>query len=79
MRERNFHFPAEYENPRVIQFQKIGWSEALEILVNSSDEDIELKHAKYGKIIFSQHVEGDTLRAGGVCIRFFEDKKVLSC
>lgn len=77
MRERNFHFPCDYKNPRVIQFQKIGWSEALEILVNSSGEDVTLMHEQQGEIIFSQHVEGNILKAGGVCIRFFADKRVL--
>ena len=77
MRERNFHFPCDYENPRVIQFRKIGWSEALEIIVNSSDEDVELMHAEHGKTIFAQHVEDQIVKAGGVCIRFFEDKTVL--
>lgn len=77
MRERNFHFPCEYENPRVIQFQKIGWSEALDIVVNSSEQDVTLLHTEQGQIIFSQNVEGNTLKAGGVCIRFYEDKRVL--
>lgn len=72
MRERNFHFPAEYENPRVIQFQKIGWSEKLEIVVNSSHEDIELLHAEEGTVLFSQKLENSCLKAGGVCIRFFD-------
>ena len=36
MRERNFHFPSEYENPRIVQFQKIGWTEALDIVVNNN-------------------------------------------
>ena len=77
MRERNFHFPCEYENPRIIQFQKIGWSEALDIVVNSSDQDITLLHTEQGQVIFSQNAEGNTLKAGGVCIRFFEDKRAL--
>lgn len=72
MRERNFHFPAEYENPRVIQFQKIGWSEKLEIVVNSSKEDITLLHADEGNVLFSQKLENDCLKSGGVCIRFFD-------
>ncbi len=78
MRERNFHFPSEYENPRVIQFQKIGWQEALDIVVNSSEEEVELLHSEHGEIIFAQHVEGNILKAGGVCIRFFADKKQCS-
>ncbi len=72
MRERNFHFPSEYENPRVIQFWKIGWSEKLEIVVNSSDEDVKLLNPAQGTILFSQKFEKGVLQAGGVCIRFFD-------
>ena len=45
--------------------------------MNSSDEDVELMHAEHGKTIFAQHVEDQIVKAGGVCIRFFEDKTVL--
>ncbi|MBE5876062.1 MAG: alpha-glycosidase [Lachnospiraceae bacterium] len=72
MRERNFHFPSEYENPRVIQFWKMGWSEKLEIVVNSSDEEIELLKCKEGKVLFSQKLENGVLQSGGVCVRFFD-------
>ena len=46
MRERNFHFPSDYENPRIVQFQKMGWGETLEVIANSSDQDIEVKKDK---------------------------------
>ena len=72
MRERNFHFPSEYENPRVIQFWKMGWSEKLEIVVNCSNEDVKLLNAKQGELIFSQKLEDGVLKVGGVCIRFFD-------
>lgn len=72
MRERNFHFPSEYENPRVIQFWKMGWSEKLEIVVNSSTEDVKLLRPEQGEILFSQKLADGVLQAGGVCVRFFE-------
>lgn len=70
MRERNFHFPAEYENPRVIQFQKIGWSERLEILVNAGEEDVAVLRPGEGEILFSRKLQDGVLQPGGFCIRF---------
>ena len=75
MRERNFHFPADYENPRVIQLQKMGWGETLEVIVNSSDEDIEIARDKDNKIMFSRNLEGDILHRNGVCIRYLGSRK----
>ncbi len=75
MRERNFHFPAEYKNPRVIQFQKMGWGETLEVIVNSSDEDIEVIKDEDSKIMFSRKLEGDVLHMNGVCIRYLSNKQ----
>ena len=75
MRERNFHFPAEYKNPRVIQFQKMGWGETLEVIVNSSDEDIEVIKDEDSKIMFSRKLEGDVLHGNGVCIRYLSNKQ----
>ena len=75
MRERNFHFPAEYENPRVIQFEKIGWSEKLEVLVNASDTSVELLHSQQGEILFSRNLHTTKLAPGGVCIRYIENAK----
>ena len=75
MREQNFHFPADYENPRVIQLQKMGWGETLEVIVNSSDEDIEIARDKDNKIMFSRNLEGDILHSNGVCIRYLGSRK----
>ena len=75
MRERNFHFPADYKNPRVIQLQKMGWGETLEVIVNSSDEDIEIVRDKDNKIMFSRNLEGDILHCNGVCIRYLGSRK----
>jgi hypothetical protein len=75
MRQRDFHFPADYENPRVIQFQKMGWGETLEVIVNSSNEDIEIFKDKDSQILFSRRLEGDILHENGVCIRYLNNKQ----
>lgn len=75
MRERNFHFPSDYKNPRVIQFQKIGWGEILEVIVNSSEEDIEIIKDSDSKIVFSRKLEGDILHVNGICIRYLSNKQ----
>lgn len=69
------NFPAEYKNPRVIQFQKMGWGETLEVIVNSSDEDIEVIKDEDSKIMFSRKLEGDVLHGNGVCIRYLSNKQ----
>ena len=75
MRERNFHFPDEYKNPRVIQFQKMGWGEILEVIVNGSEEDIQVINDNDSKIVFSRGLEGDTLHKNGICIRYLNNKQ----
>ncbi|MBQ5849721.1 MAG: glycoside hydrolase family 13 protein [Lachnospiraceae bacterium] len=75
MRERNFHFPDEYKNPRVIQFQKMGWGEILEVIVNGSEEDIQVINDNDSKIVFSRGLEGDTLHKNGICIRYLSNKQ----
>lgn len=75
MRERNFHFPSEYANPRIIQFRKIGWGDTLEVIVNSSDKNLELIKEENSKIVFSRNLEGDTLHSNGVCIRYLSNQQ----
>ena len=76
LKSRNFHFPHTYSNPRLIQFLKCGWgNDALEVLVNCSDEDVELKEG--GEILFKMNLEefsGDgntvqTLKPYGILFR----------
>ena len=75
MRERNFHFPADYSNPRIVQFQKIGWGETLEVIVNSSEEDLDIIKDSNSKIVFSRKLEGDVLHKDGICIRYLSNQQ----
>jgi cyclomaltodextrinase / maltogenic alpha-amylase / neopullulanase len=56
LQSRNFHFTTEYENPRVIEFQKLGWIDHyIDIIINADDKDIEVRAG--GDILFSRYYE----------------------
>ncbi len=53
----------------------MGWGETLEVIVNSSEEDIEVIKDEDSKIMFSRRLEGDVLHTNGVCIRYLSNKQ----
>ena len=75
LQSRNFHFTTEYENPRVIEFQKLGWIDHyIDIIINADDQDIEVRSG--GEVLFSRYYQSadDTLNSGilkskGILIR----------
>ncbi|MBO5450512.1 MAG: glycoside hydrolase family 13 protein [Lachnospiraceae bacterium] len=69
LKSRNFHFPNEYaDHPRVIQFQKVGWSDNyIEIIINTSEEDVEI--AQKGEVLFARHYIDTALLCNGILIR----------
>ncbi len=75
LQSRNFHFTTEYENPRVIEFQKLGWIDHyIDIIINADDQDIEVRSG--GEVLFSRYYQSadDTLSSGilkskGILIR----------
>ena len=75
LQSRNFHFTTEYENPRVIEFQKLGWIDHyIDIIINADDQDIEIRVG--GEVLFSRYYQSadDTLNPGilkskGILIR----------
>lgn len=69
LKSRNFHFPNEYkEYPRLIQFQKVGWSDNyIEIIINTSEEDIDIEQK--GEILFARHYIDTALLCNGILIR----------
>lgn len=75
LQSRNFHFTTEYENPRVIEFQKLGWIDHyIDIIINADDQDIEIRAG--GEVLFSRYYQSadDTLNPGilkskGILIR----------
>ena len=68
LQSRNFHFPAEYDNPRVIHFTKVGWVDNyVEVIVNCSDEAVEVKAG--GEILFDRNFKEGKLLRNGILFR----------
>lgn len=68
LQSRNFHFPAEYKNPRLIHFTKVGWVDNfVEVLINCSEDEIEVLDG--GEILFARHFENGKLLQNGILFR----------
>ncbi len=68
LQSRNFHFPAEYDNPRVIHFTKVGWIDNyVEVLINCSGEEVSVPPG--GEILFARHLEEGKLLPDGILFR----------
>lgn len=68
LRDRNFHFPNQINNPRVIEFRKVGWVDNyLDVIINCADEDIEVPWE--GEVVFERHYVDQTLLRGGILVR----------
>lgn len=65
---RNFHFPAVYDNPRVIHFTKVGWVDRfIEVIINCSEESVEV--LEDGKVLFARHFKGGKLLPYGILFK----------
>lgn len=70
LKSRNFHFPNTINNPRVIQFRKMGWVDNyIEVIINCSNEDIEIPNE--GEILFQRYYSNDILLKNGILFRKF--------
>ena len=68
MRNLYFHFPDEIEDPRCIEYIKLGEDgEQLLVLLNGSDNDIAV--AKGGEVLFSRNYGNNVLAPKGILIR----------
>lgn len=68
LQSRNFHFPAEYENPRVIHFTKVGWVDNyVEVIINCSEEAVKVSEG--GEILFERHFKDGELLQNGILFR----------
>lgn len=75
MRSRNFHFLHNFENPRVIDFMKLGYGQEdyIEVILNCSGEDITV--TEEGKELLVLHYEHGVLGKNGILIRKMENIK----
>ncbi|MBQ8591496.1 MAG: alpha amylase N-terminal ig-like domain-containing protein [Lachnospiraceae bacterium] len=68
LRSRDFHFPNKIQNPRVIEFMKVGWFDNyVEVIINCAEEDIEVP--REGEVLLSRHYIDSTLLKNGILIR----------
>lgn len=71
-KSRNFHFPNEFINPRVIEYIKIGDSQGnygrIEVLLNCSEKDQKVEN-NGREVLFQRGYENEILRTGGTLIR----------
>ncbi len=65
MRSRNFHFPNEIPNPRVIEYVKLHDNSVLKIVLNCSDKHV-LVPAR--QVLYSRLYTDGVLKAGGILI-----------
>ena len=73
-RTRNFHFPNRIDNPRVIEFMKVGWLDnCMEVIVNCSDQEITVEEE--GREKFSRKYRDGILGKNGILIRQVNPKK----
>ena len=72
LKNRDFHFPNEFENPRVIQFRKMGWeNNYLEVIINCSEEDVDIPFR--GRTLLERHYIDTTLLSNGILVRRVEE------
>lgn len=72
LKSRDFHFPNEFENPRVIQFRKMGWeNNYLEVIINCSEEDVDIPFR--GRTLLERHYIDTTLLSNGILVRRVEE------
>ena len=67
-RSLHFHFPGSIENRRCVEYIKLDESgRKIEVLLNCSDEKIEIKEA--GEILFARKYQNGILEKNGMLIR----------
>ncbi len=66
-KSRNFHFPNEYGDRRVVQYIKIDWDRKIEILLNCDEKPVSIPSG--GKVYFSRLYHDGILERNGTLIR----------
>jgi glycosidase len=53
-KSRNFHFPNDIPQERVISYIKIGEQESLQIYLNCEEEDVEINITDFSEVVYSR-------------------------
>ena len=68
LRSLYFHFPEEYDEPRLVQYIKLDQGQnKIEILLNCTEEPVTVKGE--GEILFQRQYQDGRLEPKGVLIR----------
>lgn len=69
-RSRNFHFPCEIEDSRVVEYQKLLDGEIIEVVLNCGTHSVKVE--KEGEIIYSRKFQDGILEPKGIAVYHFE-------
>ncbi len=68
-RSRNFHFPNEYEEDRLVEYIKLSDKDrSIKVLLNCSKESVVLHEIKNSDILYSRKVKGGKILPKGILI-----------
>ena len=67
-RSRNFHFPNEVADPRVIEYIKLDGDKCIKVLLNCNGNDVTLPDIDPASILYSRKYSGQTLHGKGILI-----------
>ena len=60
-KSRNFHFPNDIHEERVVSYMKIGENESIQIYLNCDEKDVTIDTKSFSEVIYSRKwTEGDT-------------------
>ena len=67
-KSRNFHFPNDIEEKRVISFTKIGENESIQIYLNCEENAVEIDVSGFEGVVYSRKWSDGKLEPNGVLI-----------
>jgi hypothetical protein len=63
-KSRNFHFPNDVPQDRVISYLKIGEEESIQIYLNCEETDVQLDLSEFSEVVYSRKWNGTGADAG---------------
>ncbi len=63
-KSRNFHFPNDIPQDRVISYIKIGDNESIQVYLNCEEKDVQIDVRDFGEVLYSRKWMADSLESG---------------
>ena len=67
-KSRNFHFPNDVEEKRVISYTKIGENESIQVYINCEEKAVAIDISGFSEVVYSRGWENGKLAPDGVLI-----------